>query len=102
MIENAAEWGNRRQKELLVTISYEVTDELLKFVITDQGPGFNPSELPHAACQDDPIAHVQIRDKLGLRHGGFGILISRGMVDSFTYNDAGNQVTLIKYFKPRA
>ena len=99
MIENAAEWGNRRQKDLLVTIEYEVNDDCVKFVITDQGPGFNPRDVPHAAQDDDPVAHMEIRDKLGLRHGGFGILISRGMVDEFSYNPAGNQVTLIKYFK---
>jgi DNA-binding response OmpR family regulator len=98
MIENAAEWGNRRRKELLVTIGYEVTDDAVKFVITDQGEGFNPQELPHAAGDDDPVAHMVIREKLGLREGGFGILISKGMVDEFSYNATGNQVTLVKYF----
>lgn len=98
MIENAAEWGNRRHKDLTVTIAYEVTDQWLKFVITDEGPGFNPQNLPHAAQDSDPIAHMEIREKLGLRHGGFGILIARGMVDHFEYNERGNQVTLIKYF----
>ncbi len=98
MIENAAEWGNRRHKDLTVTIAYEVTDQWLKFVITDQGAGFNPHDLPHAARDTDPIAHMEIREKLGLRHGGFGILIARGMVDHFEYNERGNQVTMIKYF----
>ena len=101
MIENAAEWGNRRRKELLVTITYEVTDDAVKFVITDQGPGFNPGALPHAAGDDDPVAHMIIREKLGLREGGFGILISKGMVDEFSYNATGNQVTLVKYFHGR-
>ncbi len=27
---------------------------------------------------------------------GFGIMIARGLVDEFCYNDAGNEVTLIK------
>jgi two-component system OmpR family response regulator len=100
MIENAAEWGNRRRKDLMVTIAYEVTDAAVKFVITDEGPGFNPHDLPHAADGKDPMAHMEIREKVGLRHGGFGILISRGMVDEFSYNEAGNQVTLIKHFRP--
>jgi two-component system, OmpR family, response regulator len=102
MIENAAEWGNRRRKDLMVTIDYEVTDEMVKFVITDEGPGFNPNDIPHAAGQGDPIAHMAIREKIGLREGGFGILISRGMVDHFSYNEAGNQVTLVKHFKSRS
>jgi len=98
MIENAAEWGNRRQKDLMVHIAYEVTDRWLKFVITDEGSGFNPNDLPHAARQQDPLTHMEIREKLGLRNGGFGILIARGMVDHFEYNERGNQVTLVKYF----
>ncbi len=102
MIENAAEWGNRRKKDLPVTIRYEVTDELVRFIISDQGPGFDRAKLIHAAKKDDPMSHLEIRDKLGLRQGGFGILISKGMVDEFAYNEAGNQVTLTKYFKKRS
>ena len=39
-----------------------------------------------------------MREKLGLRAGGFGLLICQGMVDEMRYNDAGNEVTLIKRF----
>ena len=98
MIENAAEWGNRRQKDLTVTIHYEIRTDSVKFVITDQGGGFDPNDLPHAATADDPLSHLPIREKLGLRDGGFGILTARGLVDEFSYNAAGNQVTLVKQF----
>lgn len=98
MVQNAVEWGNRNRQDLEVSVSYEVTKDFVKFVITDQGEGFNPTDIPHAANEEDPVAHMTIREKLGLRDGGFGILISKGMVDEFKYNDAGNQVTLIKYF----
>ena len=100
MTENAIEWGNRRQKELTVRIAYEVTDSSVRFVITDEGTGFDPKCLPHAACENDPVAHLSIREQLGLREGGFGIMISRGMVDEVRYNQRGNQVTLIKRFAP--
>jgi DNA-binding response OmpR family regulator len=98
MIENAAEWGNRRQKDLAVTIQYEIRDDAVKFVITDEGGGFNPEDLPHAAKAEDPLSHLPIREKLGLRDGGFGILTARGLVDEFFYNGNGNQVTLVKRF----
>ncbi len=100
MVQNAVEWGNRKRQDLEVAISYEVTKDAIKFVITDQGEGFNPDHVPHAASEEDPVSHMSIREKLGLRDGGFGILISKGMVDEFKYNEAGNQVTLIKYFQP--
>lgn len=103
MVENAIEWGNRRQAHLMVTLSYEVTDEQVRFTITDQGPGFNPQQIPHAAGPEDPLSHLGIREKLGLREGGFGILIAKGMVDQLEYNDKGNQCTLVKKFhKPAA
>jgi anti-sigma regulatory factor (Ser/Thr protein kinase) len=103
MIENAMEWGNKRQRDLLVTINYEVTDEFVKFVITVQGQGFDPKCLPHAANAEDPCAHLCIREKLGLRDGGFGMMITRGIMDEVRYNDRGNQVTLVKHFnKQRA
>ena len=82
-------------------VAYELTDAFVKFVITDQGSGFNPENVPHAAAEADPVAHLSIREKLGLRDGGFGIMISRGMVDEVQYNPAGNQVTLIKRFDRR-
>jgi two-component system OmpR family response regulator len=100
MTDNAIEWGNRRRKELTVRVAYEVTDRFVKFVITDEGPGFNPQRLPHAAADNDPVAHLSIREQLGLRDGGFGIMISRGMVDEVHYNQTGNQVTLVKRFGP--
>jgi DNA-binding response OmpR family regulator len=98
MTENAIEWGNGRNEDLTVTIAYEVSEDQMKFVITDQGSGFDPEECPHAACDEDPVGHLTIREKLGLRQGGFGIMIAKGMVDKVEYNDQGNQVTLTKYF----
>src|SRR5437868_14171490 len=64
----------------------------------DQGPGFNRAHLPHAASAEDPFTHRDVREKLGLRAGGFGLLICQGMVDEMAYNDTGNEVTLIKRF----
>lgn len=98
MTENAIEWGNRRRRDLTVNVAYEVTDRFVKFVIADQGDGFNPQRLPHAAADGDPVAHLSIRERLGLRDGGFGIMISKGMVDEVHYNETGNQVTLVKRF----
>ena len=42
---------------------------------------------------------MDVREKLGLREGGFGLLITGGMVDEMKYNDVGNRVTLIKRFR---
>jgi DNA-binding response OmpR family regulator len=98
MGQNAIEWGNRHNVDELVEITYRVHDDRIEIVVRDQGAGFDPSQLPHAASPDDPLAHMDVREKLGLREGGFGLLISRGMLDELRHNARGNEVTLIKRF----
>jgi DNA-binding response OmpR family regulator len=98
MAHNAIEWGNLHQSDRLVNITYRIHEAHLEIVVQDQGPGFDRTQLPHAAVPDDPFTHLDVREKLGLRAGGFGLLICQGMVDEMSYNDAGNQVTLIKRF----
>ena len=100
MGQNAIEWGNRHRVEKLVHIRYRLFDDRVEIVVRDQGSGFDPDQLPHAAADDDPVSHLDVRDKLGLRTGGYGLMISRGMVDEMRYNDQGNEVTLIKRYRP--
>jgi two-component system, OmpR family, response regulator len=99
---NAIEWGHRKNAELVLRITYRIDASAVTLIIKDQGPGFNPRNLPHAASDEDPIGHIEIRNELGLREGGFGIMLARGLVDKFRYNAAGNEVTLVKHFEPRA
>jgi anti-sigma regulatory factor (Ser/Thr protein kinase) len=100
MAQNAIEWGNEHQSDRLVNITYRVYDNHLEIVVRDQGQGFDRTTLPHAAVPGDPFTHLDVREKLGLRAGGFGLLICQGMVDEVRYNDVGNEVTLIKLFNP--
>jgi CheY-like chemotaxis protein/anti-sigma regulatory factor (Ser/Thr protein kinase) len=95
---NAIEWGHRKQVERIVTVIYRIDPEKISILIRDEGPGFDPENLPHAANPDDPVSHMMVRETLGLREGGFGILLARGLVDDLQYNDTGNEVRLVKYF----
>ncbi len=99
---NAIEWGNKHDETKTVKITAEVREDRIEIVVEDQGEGFNPTQLPHAADgKEDPTAHLEVREMLGLREGGFGIQIVRGMVDDVRYNERGNRVTLVKYFAPK-
>ena len=98
---NAIEWGHGKDADLPLRITYRIDPRGVTLVIRDQGPGFDPGHLPHAASHDDPIGHLDVRNDLGKREGGFGIMLSRGLVDEFRYNDKGNEVTLVKRFAPR-
>lgn len=93
---NAIEWGHRREVDRLVTLHSRLQGRRLTICISDTGPGFSRCDLPHAASQDDPVSHLSVREQLGLREGGFGIMIANGLVDELRYNEAGNEVCLIK------
>lgn len=95
---NAIEWGHRKNAELPLRITYRIDPDSITLIIRDQGPGFDPSNLPHAAKPEDPISHLDLRGDLGIRDGGFGIMLARGLVDEFQYNEKGNEVTMVKRF----
>jgi two-component system, OmpR family, response regulator len=95
---NAIEWGHRKNAELPLRITYRIDPTSVTLIIRDQGPGFNPTKIPHASQEEDPIGHLDVRNELGIREGGFGIMLARGLVDEFRYNETGNEVTLVKRF----
>jgi CheY-like chemotaxis protein/anti-sigma regulatory factor (Ser/Thr protein kinase) len=100
---NAVEHGGGNDPNVFVTVTYTRADRALLFRVRDPGPGFSFDRLMHAAVSnpaDSPSAHVSNRDKLGLRPGGFGILLTRALVDELLYNERGNEALLIKYLHP--
>ena len=97
---NAIEWGHRKDPNKVVRITYRIDPTSITLIIRDQGPGFNPRNIPHAASEEDPIGHLDVRNEQGIREGGFGIMLAKGLVDEHYYNTAGNEVTLIKRFHP--
>jgi two-component system OmpR family response regulator len=99
---NAIEWGHKKQIERIVTVVYHIDPDKITITIRDTGSGFDPQNMPHAAQPEDPVGHMMVRETLGLREGGFGILMSQGLVDEMRYNESGNEVRLIKYFPVKA
>jgi DNA-binding response OmpR family regulator len=99
MGSNAIEWGHGKNADLPLRITYRIHPDNVTLIIQDQGPGFDPRTLPHAAKEEDPIGHLDVRNELGIREGGFGIMLAKGLVDEFRYNERGNEVTLVKRFK---
>jgi len=97
---NAMEHGAGFNRHKVVEISAVRTQRTLVFYVRDPGPGFRREKLAHAAITnpaDAPAAHIERREELGMRSGGFGILLARGVVDELIYSEAGNEVLLIKH-----
>jgi anti-sigma regulatory factor (Ser/Thr protein kinase) len=100
ILYNAIEHGAGNDPEKKVTITYVRTERALLYYVRDPGKGFSLENLEHAAVsnpQCSPIEHAELRERLGLRPGGFGLLITRQLVDELIYNEPGNEVLLVKY-----
>jgi anti-sigma regulatory factor (Ser/Thr protein kinase)/ActR/RegA family two-component response regulator len=100
MLINAIEHGGQLDPAKRVEIEYVRARRMVSCRINDPGPGFRRDELPHAAIEnpaDDPLRHMEVREELGLRPGGFGILLTRHLVDQLIYSEEGNEVVLVKY-----
>lgn len=97
---NAMEHGGGLDPKNYVEIEYVRARRMVSCRISDPGPGFTLDEISHAAVanpDDDPVRHAAVRDELGLRPGGFGILLAQKLVDQVIYGQDGNEVLLIKY-----
>jgi len=100
LLLNAVEWGGKLDPNRKVRIAYVRSSRMLLYRVADPGPGFSFEGLTHAAVgqpAEEPIAHVAVRDKLGIRPGGFGIALTRAIADELLYNEAQNEVIFIKY-----
>ena len=100
LLLNAIEWGGRLDPSRKVRIACLRSERLLMFRIADPGQGFDIEKLPHAAVgqpSDVPTAHVHVREKQGLRPGGFGLVTVRGSVDELIYNEKRNEVVFVTY-----
>jgi CheY-like chemotaxis protein len=100
LLLNAVEWGGKFDPNHKVRIAQVRSPRILMYRIADPGAGFNFEKLSHAAIgqsPDDPIAHMAVRDQLGIRAGGFGLLMTRELADELIYNEAHNEVIFIKY-----
>lgn len=103
LLLNAIEWGGRLDPEKHVRISCIRSSRMLIYRIADPGKGFRFEELDHAAISTpgDPIRHAAVREERGLRPGGFGLLITRSLVDELIYNEAHNEVVFVKYLNEK-
>jgi CheY-like chemotaxis protein len=100
LLLNAVEWGGKLDPNRKVRIAHVRSSRMLMYRVADPGPGFSFKGLAHAAVgqsDDEPFAHVEVRDQLGIRPGGFGIAMIRGLADELLYNEAQNEVIFIKY-----
>lgn len=86
-VNNAIKHGNKNDKGKNVSLSLHLNDEVIRFIIEDEGQGFDYMNLP------DPTAPENI-DK----PGGRGIFLMKHLSDEVNFRDNGRVVELCFYF----
>lgn len=84
-IINSIKHGHRGDPSKAVSVRYCVTEQQLLVEIEDQGPGFNPDQVP------DPRTPENLE-----RPFGRGVFLMRHYMTWVRFNDQGNCVTLCK------
>lgn len=72
-----------------IHVSSTLTPEKAVYVVRDEGPGFDPSQIPDAT---DP-ANIE-------KPCGRGLLLMHTFMSEVRYNETGNEVTMTKWHKP--
>jgi CheY-like chemotaxis protein len=102
LLLNAIEWGGKLDPSRQVRISCLRAKRMLLYRIADPGSGFKFADLDHAAIThrpDQPTEHDHVRQRKGLRPGGFGLVLAQASVDELLYNEAQNEVVFVKYLE---
>ncbi len=100
LVGNAMEHGCGLEPGRCVDVSLIRTNRMILIYVRDDGAGFSMGSMEHAAVNnppDNPLRHTELRSQMGLRPGGFGIMLARQVADELIYNEYGNAVILLKY-----
>ena len=82
---NAIKHGNQMDRAKKVRIAYHVGPDRFDCLVADEGPGFDPGDVP------DPTAPENLE-----RPCGRGLMLMRHYMTHVRYNDRGNAVAMSK------
>lgn len=85
-VTNAIVHGNRMDRDKVVNMELHLDDDQIKFVIVDQGKGFDYDHLA------DPTAPENLE-----KSGGRGIYIIKHLCDDVKFEDQGRKTILTFY-----
>ena len=99
LLINAVEHGGHLDPEQKVELHFIRTEHTIVYYVRDPGQGFSFDKLPHAAISHpgSPLEHTKVREQMGIRPGGFGLLLLKDFADELLYNAKGNEVIFIKH-----
>lgn len=82
-VNNAIQHGNKANPEKKIEVAFKSKDNVLSFIVKDQGEGFAFDALP------DPTSPENIESPTGR-----GVFLMRSLADKVEFEDKGSKVTL--------
>jgi serine/threonine-protein kinase RsbW len=83
-VNNAIVHGNKSDPDKLVDITITHKSNDIKIKVTDEGPGFKPSEVPDPTLPEN----IEIIN-------GRGVFLMSHLADKITFSKKGNSVTMV-------
>ena len=80
-LTNGILFGSSGDPNRYVTVAAELSDEAIRLEVTDDGPGFDPAEIP------DPTTPDALERPIGR-----GLFLIRTLADTVTFNEQGNTI----------
>ncbi len=87
-VANAFHHGNQGDPAKRITVCYRFDRCRVELEVSDQGPGFNPNDIPDATTEE-ALA----------RPNGRGVLLMRSLFDDVRYLRGGRLVYLVKHIR---
>ena len=84
-LTNAIKHGNRNDAGKRIVVKFHIDPLRAVIMVRDEGPGFKPERVP------DPTAEENLE-----RPNGRGIMLMHAYMTDIRYNDAGNEVWMLK------
>src|ERR1700749_4138507 len=86
-VNNAIKHGNNCDKNKNVTLTAIYEENLVRFIVEDQGPGFDPNKLP------DPTDPENLE-----KIGGRGIFLMEQLSDKVNFSNGGRTIEMVFHF----
>ena len=85
-VSNAIQHGNQNDPDKQVTIEYAFDDDTLTIHVADEGPGFDPGDVP------DPTLDENLYTP-----SGRGVMLIKAYMTEVRFNDRCNRITMVKH-----